>query len=69
MNLEFDGDDLVAQAATFFSAGYESSSSTMSFSLYELAMNPEVQVRLRNEINNALEKNNNKITYDMVCMC
>lgn len=32
----FQGDVLVAQAAAFFTAGYETSSSVMSFALYEL---------------------------------
>lgn len=32
----FQGDVLVAQAAVFFTAGYETSSSVMSFALYEL---------------------------------
>ncbi|XP_012224508.2 cytochrome P450 6k1 [Linepithema humile] len=64
--IKFDGDDLVAQAAIFFTGGYETSSSTVSFTLYELAMYPEVQNRLRKEIHNALKENNNKVTYDMI---
>lgn len=61
----FDGDDLVAQAAIFFTGGFETSSTTMSLTLYELALQPEIQTKLRNEINNALEETNGKITYDM----
>ncbi|KYN40636.1 Cytochrome P450 6k1 [Trachymyrmex septentrionalis] len=62
----FDGDDLLAQAASFFSAGFETSSTTTTFALYELAMQPEIQNALRKEIFEALEKSNGKITYDMV---
>ncbi|XP_025074593.1 cytochrome P450 6k1-like [Pogonomyrmex barbatus] len=61
----FDGDDLLAQAASFFSAGFETSSTTTSFALYELAIQPELQNTLRKEILEALEKSNGKITYDM----
>lgn len=59
-------DKLVAQAAIFFSAGFESSSSLMSFTLYEIAKNKEIQVKLRNEILSALAKNNGVATYDML---
>ncbi|KYN40637.1 Cytochrome P450 6k1 [Trachymyrmex septentrionalis] len=62
----FDGDDLLAQAAIFFIAGYETSSTTVTFTLYELARHPEVQNRLRKEILNALDETDGKITYDMV---
>lgn len=62
---KFEGDDLVAQAMVFFSGGFETSSTTMSFTLYELALNPEVQKTLRKEIHEALEKTEGKITYEM----
>ncbi|XP_036150305.1 cytochrome P450 6k1-like isoform X2 [Monomorium pharaonis] len=64
---EFEGDDLVAQAAIFFTAGYETSSTVMAFSLYELAIHSEIQNRLRREILDALHETDGKITYDMVC--
>ncbi|XP_011866381.1 PREDICTED: cytochrome P450 6k1-like isoform X2 [Vollenhovia emeryi] len=63
---KFDGDDLLAQASIFFTAGFETSSSTMSFTLYEIAMNPEIQDRLRKEILDALDETDGKITYDMI---
>lgn len=63
---KFDGDNLVAQAAVFFTGGFETSSTTMSFALYELAVNTEVQNKLRFEIEEALQENDGKITYDMV---
>lgn len=43
-------DYLVAQAALFQTAGYETSSSTMTWALYELALQPDLQDRLRDEI-------------------
>ncbi|XP_039315612.1 cytochrome P450 6k1 [Solenopsis invicta] len=63
---KFDGDDLVAQAAVFFTAGYETSSSVMAFTLYEIAIHSEIQNRLRKEILDALHETDGKITYDMV---
>lgn len=61
-----NSDMLVAQAAVFFTAGFETTSSSMSFGLYELSKKPEMQKRLRQEIKDALEKCGGKITYEMV---
>jgi cytochrome P450 len=61
---EVDGDDFVAQAFLFLIAGFETSGSTMSFALYELALNPEIQERLRTEIMQVLYKHNGQLTYD-----
>ncbi|KAK5645832.1 hypothetical protein RI129_004296 [Pyrocoelia pectoralis] len=52
---EFDGfkldeDNLVAQALTLFSSGFEAAASTLAFTLHELAVNPDVQHKLREEI-------------------
>ncbi|XP_051154138.1 cytochrome P450 6k1-like isoform X2 [Leptopilina boulardi] len=63
---KFDGDNLVSQAAIFFTGGFETSSTTMSFTLYELALHTEIQKKLRLEIDEALKANGGKITYDMV---
>lgn len=62
---KFDGDDLLAQTVVFFTAGFETSSTTMSFTLYELALHPEIQKTLRKEIHEALEQSGGKITYEM----
>ncbi|CAD6240451.1 GSCOCT00008795001.2-RA-CDS, partial [Cotesia congregata] len=65
---DFDGDNLLAQAIVFLSAGFETSSSTMSFTLYEMALQPEIQNKLRAEIIKGLEQTDGKITYDLVAM-
>ncbi|KAH8297244.1 hypothetical protein KR044_008565 [Drosophila immigrans] len=62
----FEGDILVAQAVIFFTAGFESSSSTMSFAMYELSRNPEVQKRLRQEIKDALIASDGRVTQQMI---
>ena len=63
---KFDGDDLVGQAAAFFTGGFETSSTTMSFTLYELALNQDIQRTLRKEILDALQESGGKITYEML---
>uniref|UniRef100_A0A1B0CD20 Cytochrome n=2 Tax=Lutzomyia longipalpis TaxID=7200 RepID=A0A1B0CD20_LUTLO len=59
----FDGDVLVGQAATFLAAGYETTSSAISFALYSLAKHPEVQEKLRKEILEEIEKSGG-VTYE-----
>lgn len=61
-----EGDALVAQAAVFFTGGFETSSTTMTFTLYELAKYPDLQEKLREEILDTLSKSDGKVTYDMV---
>jgi cytochrome P450 family 6 len=56
----------VGQAFIFLFAGYETSSSTMSFALYELALHPEIQHSLRAEILQVLSEQDGKLTYDSV---
>ncbi|XP_055604105.1 probable cytochrome P450 6a21 [Uranotaenia lowii] len=58
--------EVAAQSFVFFIAGFETSSTTMNFCLYELAMNQEIQDRLRVEINKAVDANGGEITYELV---
>ncbi|XP_067006628.2 cytochrome P450 6j1 [Anabrus simplex] len=61
-----DGDDFVAQSFVFLSAGFETSSTTLTFTLYELSLQEDIQKKLREEIQSVLEKNDGKVTYDGV---
>lgn len=56
--------EIVAQSYVFFIAGFETSSSAMTFALFELATHPEIQDKVREEIKTVLGKYEDKITYD-----
>jgi len=58
-------EQMAAQAFVFFVAGFETSSSTMSYCLYELALQPEIQQRVRDEIESVLaNEEGGKLNYD-----
>ena len=57
---------LTAQAFVFFVAGFETSSTAMSNALYELAINPDLQDKLREEVRQTFEQNNGKLSYDII---
>jgi cytochrome P450 family 6 len=65
-SIVFTDSRLASQAFIFFLAGFETSSTTLSFCLYELAVNPAIQTKLREEIDATLEKFGGQITYDAV---
>lgn len=57
---------LAAQAFVFFAAGFETSSTTISNALYELALNPDIQDKLREEINEYDTKNDGEWRYETI---
>ncbi|XP_057654963.1 cytochrome P450 6a2-like [Diorhabda carinulata] len=59
-------DEMVAQCFIFFAAGFETSATSLTFSLLELAINQDIQNRLRDEILFTMEKNNGQLTYDAI---
>ena len=54
----------MAQPLFFLLAGYETSGTTVSFALYELALHPEIQQSVRDEMRKVLSKHGGKLTYD-----
>lgn len=59
-------EQIAAQSFLFFLAGYETSSSTMTYCMYELAVNQDIQRKARESVNKVLEKHNNQFNYDSV---
>lgn len=58
--------EITAQCFGFFVAGFETSSTAMTFALLELAINQDIQKKVREEIVNVLDKYNQELTYDAV---
>lgn len=54
----------MGEVLLFFSAGYETSSTTMSFALLELTQHQDIQDKLREEIREVLQRHNGKMSYD-----
>ncbi|KOB77971.1 Cytochrome P450 [Operophtera brumata] len=63
---EVDNELLVSQCVIFFAAGFETSASVLSLTIYELAKNQEVQRRAQKEVDEYLLRHRNKLTYDCV---
>ena len=60
-------EDMTAQAFIFFFGGFESTSTLMCFAAYEVGVNPEIQKRLQNEIDEVLEQcNGGEVTYEAI---
>jgi cytochrome P450 family 6 len=57
---------LAAQAFIFFLGGFETSSTTMTFCLYELSLHQDIQQLVREEIDVVLRKHDGNITYEAI---
>lgn len=60
--IKISNDEITSQAMIFFFAGFDTVSTAMCFASYELALNKEIQDRLREEINEV--QKNGKVTYE-----
>lgn len=63
---DFTKTELAAEGTLMFAAGYETSSTLIGFTLYELALLPDIQERLRSEIKLKIEENGGKLTYELM---
>lgn len=66
LRLNITNDVMAAQALVFYAAGFETSSAAMSFLMYELALNQEMQEKIQNEIDTVTKKYDG-LCYDAVC--
>ncbi|XP_022913723.2 cytochrome P450 9e2-like [Onthophagus taurus] len=57
-------ENITAHAFSFFFGGFESTSTVLSFMGYELAINPEIQQKLQEEIDKTFQECNGNLTYD-----
>nr|CAD7598281.1 unnamed protein product [Timema genevievae] len=64
--IELSDKDIAAQAAVFFLAGFDTSSTLISFASYFLAVYENVQQRIQTEIDNMLENTGGKFIYEEI---
>nr|ADP69289.1 cytochrome P450 [Locusta migratoria manilensis] len=61
--------DVVAQVVTFMLDGTHTTATAMSFALYELALHPDIQHRLRENLREAVDKHGGQLGYDSINEC
>lgn len=64
--VEVKSDEIVGHSLTFLSEGFETSSTLMSYFLYDLASNQDIQDRVLNEIDCVLKEYDGKLTDEAV---
>ncbi|GAB1869953.1 Cytochrome p450 9e2 [Camponotus japonicus] len=57
-------EDMTSQAFMFFLGGFDTVSTLMCFAAHEITVNPSVQTKLRDEIDEVLKKTNGELTYE-----
>ncbi|CAG2101581.1 unnamed protein product, partial [Medioppia subpectinata] len=57
-------DEILAQCFLFFAVGYETTATTLSYCVYELALNPDIQDLLVAETKEAFNENTTDIDYE-----
>lgn len=59
-------DEIVAQSVVFFAAGFETTANTLNYIFYNLAIHPEMQDKVRDEVQGLMEKHDNQLTYEVI---
>lgn len=63
---DFTIEKLAAQVYAFFAAGYETTATTITFCLFELAKNRQVQSKVREEVKAVLKNHDGKLSYEAI---
>lgn len=59
--------DLIAgQLLLFYAAGFETTASTASFTLFELSQNPETMAKAQEDVRKAIESHGGRLSYDAI---
>jgi cytochrome P450 len=61
---ELTDDLLMAQAFLFLTAGFDTTSTTLEFLLFELSRNPKAHDKLREELLRVIQEEGDKLTYN-----
>lgn len=62
--LYLDDKEILSESFLFFFAGFDTSSSTTTFALFEMARHPDIQEKCREEILRVLKKHDGQLTYE-----
>ena len=62
----FDNDSIIAQLILFFLGGFDTTKAVLTFALYEIALNEDVQQKLLEEIENIPVDSDGNISYESV---
>lgn len=63
---ELTFNQITAQSIVFFLAGYETSSTTLTYCMYELSINQDIQKKARDSVQQVLKKHGNNLTYESI---
>jgi len=61
---ELDDDAIVSNCVIFIVGGFDTTQSLLLYAAYNLALNPEVQTKLRKEVDETFKTGDGKLTYD-----
>jgi cytochrome P450 len=61
---DIDDSDIASQAFTFFLGGFDTMATAFSFVSHRLALHPDIQTKIRDEVREVKERNDGKMTYE-----
>jgi len=61
---ELNDEDIAAQVLAFLVVGLDTTSTLLSFASHQLAVHPEIQSQLQEEIDETLHEHGGKFTYE-----